>query len=502
MTLRSAAWIASAAVLAALSACTVGPDYKRPDVATPIVYKEVEGWKLSEPRDWADRGAWWSVYSDPLLDGLERQIEISNQNLRAAEAAFREASAVVRAARASYFPAVSLDASAQRAALGPRNGSSGSRAVSTGRTQNQYDLSTGASWIPDAWGRIRRTVESDEASAQASAADLASARLSAQATLATAYFQLRIDDEIKRLLDAAVDAYATSLEIARNRYAAGTAARSDVVSAEAQLETTRAQAIGVGVQRAQLEHSIAVLIGKPPAEFAIEPALLAIAIPAIPPGMPSTLLERRPDIAAAERRMAAANAQIGVAEAAFFPDLTLSASYGFSSSLLSSLVQASNRVWSIGPQLAVTLFDAGARTARVEGARATYDQTVAGYRQTVLTGFQQIEDALAALRILAQQAEVEERAVRAAREAEQLVLNQYKAGTVAYTSVLTAQTTALSSEQNALGTLQSRFAASVALIEALGGGWTTSELPTAEQSGRRSDSDPNAAKKLANDKPP
>jgi NodT family efflux transporter outer membrane factor (OMF) lipoprotein len=290
--------------------------------------------------------------------------------------------------------------------------------------------------------------------------------------------QLRSDDELKRLLDAAVAAYTISLEITRNRYSAGVAAESDIVQAQALLETTRAQAVGVGVQRAQFEHAIAILIGRPPAEFSIAPAPFTVFVPTVPTGVPSTLLERRPDIAAAERQMASANAQIGVAEAAYFPDLTLTASYGFTALSTANLFSASNKLWSLGAAVAETVFDGGARSAQVSANRAAYDQTVANYRQTVLTGFQQVEDQLAALRILEEQAAVQEGAVRAAREAERLVLNQYRAGTQAYTSVLTAQTTALTDEQTALTIAQNRLVASVSLIQALGGGWNASQLPT------------------------
>ncbi len=469
------------ATLAAVSACAVGPDYQRPEAATPATYKEIDGWKPSEPQDLVNRGPWWTIYDDPVLDGLARQIEISNQTLKAADAAFRQARAIVGEGRAGFFPTVTLDASGQRSGQGSGGGGTSSSGGSRGRVSNQFNLTAGASWELDVWGRIRRTVESDVAGAQASAADLAAARLSAQATLVTDYFQLRVDDELKRLLDDTVEAFARALQITQNRYAEGISARSDVASARAQLEQTRSQAINVGVQRAQLEHAIAVLIGKPPAEFAIAAVPLKTVVPVMPPGLPSTLLERRPDVAAAERRMQAANAQIGVAIAAYFPTLTLTGSYGFVSSALDNLLRASNAVWSVGPQLAGTLFDGGLRSAQVELARATYDQDVANYRQTVLAGFQQVEDELAALRILEQQAEVEDAAVQAAQEAERLIFNQYVAGTVAYTNVITAQTTALADRQNALTILENRLAASAILIEALGGGWSAPELPTREQ---------------------
>lgn len=471
----------------ALASCTVGPDYRRPSAPVPATYKEAEGWKVGQPQDGTERGAWWSIYQDPVLDGLERQIDVSNQTVKANEAAYREALAIVGEGYSGYFPTISLTGSGTRSSQGTGSFSTGSGLSSSGfsssgsRSISTVDLSASASWTLDLWGRIRRTVESDVASAQVSAADLANARLSLQGELATFYFELRTLDEQKRLLDAAVAAFTQSLQITRNQYAAGVASQADVVTAQTQLEQTRAQSIATGVQRAQFEHAIAVLIGKPPSEFSIALAPMPTAVPVVPTGLPSTLLERRPDIAAAERQMAATNAQIGIATAAYYPDLTLSGSYGFTSSGLAKLLRASNAFWSVGPTLAETLFDGGLRAAQVAAARATYDQTVATYRQTVLTAFQQVEDELAALRILADQAVVEANTVNLAREAVRLTLNQYLAGTVPYTSVITAQTTALNNEQTALGILQSRFLASVALIQALGGGWETTQLPTPTQ---------------------
>ena len=473
-----------------VSGCSVGPDYERPPAPVPANYRE-DGWKTAAPADALSRGDWWGIYDDPVLDGLEKQIDISNQTLKAAEAAYRQARAVVAEARAGYFPTLSLTGSGTRSGQGGRRGSTG---VSTtiggtnvvsgsrgGGSVSTVDLAADASWSVDLWGRIRRTVESDVASAQASAADLAAARLSAQAQLATLYFELRANDEQKRLFDASVEAFTQSLQIARNQYAAGVAAPTDVVTAETQLEQTRAQAIAVGVQRAQFEHAIATLIGKPASEFSLPPAPLAAAVPVTPPGLPSALLERRPDIAAAERLMASANAQIGVATAAFYPNLTLTGSYGFASSGLAKLFRASNSLWSVGGQLVETVFDAGLRSAQLDATKATYDQTVANYRQTVLTGFQQVEDELAALIILSQQAEVQANTVRLAREAERLTLNQYRQGTVAYTAVITQQTIRLNNEQTAVGIMQSRLIASVALVQTLGGGWTAAQLPTTEQ---------------------
>ena len=473
-----------AGVVAVLfSGCTVGPDYRRPDTPVPTQYKEA-GWKVGEPSDAIDRGAWWSVYSDPVLDGLERQIDISNQNLQAAEAAFRQAEWIVAQARAGFFPTATVNASAQRSRGGGAAGS-GTTPVGGGggggNISNFFSTSTAASWTPDLWGRVRRTVESNVASAQASAGDLASARLAAQGLLASDYLQLRVADELKRLLDAAASYYAESLRITRNQYQSGTADQSAVSQAEAQLESTQAQAIAVGVTRAQLEHAIAVLIGKPPAEFSIPPTEAMIAVPVIPAEMPSALLERRPDIAAAERLMASANAQIGVAVAAFYPTITLSADSGTSALTLNRLLVTSSRFWAFGSTLVETVFDAGARAAVVKEALAFFDQTIANYRQSVLTAFQQVEDQLAALRILAQETEVQDKAVAAAFEAARIINNQYLVGTVAYTSVIVADQTALGNAETAVNIRQSRLVASAALIQALGGGWDTSQLPSRER---------------------
>ena len=466
-----------------LAGCTVGPDYRRPSAPVPALYKEA-GWKVGEPLDAIDRGAWWSVYNDPVLDGLERQIDISNQNLQAAEAAFRQAEWIVAQARAGFFPTATVNASAQRSRGGGAAGS-GTTPVGGGggggNISNFFSTSTAASWTPDLWGRVRRTVESNVASAQASAGDLASARLAAQGLLASDYLQLRVADELKRLLDATAVAFAESLRITRNQYAAGIADQSAVAQAETQLRSTEAQAVAVGVTRAQLEHAIAVLIGRPPAELSIAPTDVVTEVPVIPVGLPSALLERRPDIAAVERLMAAANAQIGVAEAAFYPTITLSADYGAMALQIAKLFTDQARFWAFGSNLAETVFDAGARSAVVEEARAFFDQSIANYRQTVLTAFQQVEDQLAASRILAQQAEVEAAAVKSAREAERIINNQWLAGTVAYTSVVVAQTAALANEETALNIRQSRLVASAALIQALGGGWNTSQLPNRER---------------------
>jgi NodT family efflux transporter outer membrane factor (OMF) lipoprotein len=467
------------AVVALTSACTVGPDYQRPTAPIPVQYKEA-GWKVGEPLDAIDRGAWWSIYKDPVLDDLAKQIDISNQNLKAADAAFQQAEWIVAQARAAFFPTVDLNASAQRSRTG--GGSSSSTGFGrSGFTASSFNTSASASWVPDLWGKIRRTVEGDVASAQASSGDLASARLSAQGTLASDYLQLRVSDELKRLLEATASYYAESLRITRNQYQSGTADESAVSQAEAQLESTQAQAIAVGVTRAQLEHAIAVLVGKPPAEFSIPPTEATIAVPVIPAEMPSALLERRPDIAATERLMASANAQIGVALAAFYPNITLTGNYGTSALTLNRLLATSSRFWSFGSNLVQTVFDAGARNAQVEEALAILDQNVANYRQTVLTAFQQVEDQLAGLRILAQEAEVQDKAVTAAYEAARIINNQYQAGTVAYTSVIVADQTALADAVTAVNIRQSRLVASAALIQALGGGWDASQLPSRER---------------------
>jgi NodT family efflux transporter outer membrane factor (OMF) lipoprotein len=467
-----------AAGLSLLSACAVGPDYQRPDAPMTARYKEqpvadTGMWQPARPGSAADGGAWWSVFGDPVLDDLLAQVKISNQNVKAYEAAYRQAVAVADAARASFFPTLSLGASDTRAQTVSSSRLTGGSSVSTVATSASASVS--ASWAPDIWGKIRRTVEEQQASAEASAADLAAAELSAKGSLAADYFTLRYEDALKHLLQQTVEAYDRSLQITRNQYVSGTAARADVAQAEAQLASARAQLVATGVQRAQMEHAIAVLVGKVPAEFSIADNGLLPQPPQIPVGLPSALLERRPDIASDERKVASANAAIGVAVAAYFPSLTLSGSSGFSSSSLGSLLQASNNVWSVGPQLALTIFDAGAREAQVEEARAAYDQAVANYRQQVLSSFQGIEDQLASLKVLAQEAEVQNQAVAASEEAERLIFNQYKAGTVAYTSVVTAQATALSAKQSALSLAASRLSAAVTLIQDLGGGW---ERPT------------------------
>jgi len=450
------------ASLALLSACAVGPDYVKPPVDIPAAYKELpQEWKPATPRDDEARGEWWKIYNDPVLNALECQIDLSNQTLKIREASYRAALASVSETQASFFPTIALGGEAARTV---------SRRAPK-QNDTTYNVTASTAWELDLWGRIRRTLESDEASAEASAADLASARLSIQASVATNYFSLRLQDELKKLLDQTVKGQERSLKIADDQYKAGLVSKADVMTAKTQLESTKSQTVAVSLARAKLEHALATLVGKTPSTFSIPPEALVLEPPTIPVDIPSTLLERRPDIAAAERRMAAANANVGVKTAAFFPTLTLSGSYGYKNTVVDNLVQASRNLWTFGPALAETIFDAGARSARLNIAEADYDQTVATYRQTVLTSFQDVEDQLASQYILADQAKAEAAVVRSAQEAERLVLNQYRAGVVPYSSVVSAQTTTAAHEQSALTVRQNRLLASVSLIKALGGGW-------------------------------
>jgi len=460
---------ALAVPLALLAACAVGPDYERPAVETPAAFKE--GWKQAEPRDHEDRGKWWEAFNDPLLNRLQEQVDISNQNLARAQAQFRQALALVDSARAAMYPNLTGGVSATRSrASSTTVAQPSSVPVSRGVVTNR-NMPFNAAWEADLWGRLGRAVEANEAGAQASAADLQAARLSAQAQLAQNYFQLRALDAQQQLLEDTVAAYGKSLQLTQNRYAAGVVARADVVQAQTQLKSTQAQAIDIGVQRAQLEHAIALLVGKPASDFSISRAPLDAVPPPVPPALPSALLERRPDIAAAERRMAAANAQVGVAKGAFFPALTLSAGTGFQSASLADWLTLPSRFWSVGTAIALPLFDGGLRRAASDQAIAAYDANVAAYRQIVLTGFQEVEDNLAALRILEQEAGVQDEAVKAARQSVELTTNQYKAGTVGYLNVIAVQGATLSNERAAIDILNRRLAASVLLVKALGGGW-------------------------------
>ncbi len=380
-------------ILLMLSGCSVGPDYKRPDAPVPSSFKELAGWREALPRDQEIKTKWWEAFDDPVLNSFAEQVNVSNQSIALAESQYRQAQALVQLARASYFPTINAGAAYTHTLPGPS--SSGYSTV------DQHQVSLNATWEVDLWGKVRRQVESSTATAEASFADFQAMRLSMQAELALNYFQLRILDAQKKNLEEAAAAYGKALELTQNRYNAGVAAKADVAAAQTQLKTTQAQAIDVGVQRAQLEHAVAILIGKPPADFSLPPVTFAVPQIKIPVGIPSDLLERRPDIASAERKMAAANAQIGVAKAAYYPDITLSGSLGYQSAELVNLFTSPSFFWAIGPMaLAETIFDAGARIAQTKQAIAAYDGTVAFYRQTVLTGFQDVEDNLAALRIL------------------------------------------------------------------------------------------------------
>jgi len=495
MIFRAARALAIGTICVLVAACALGPDYRKPDLAVPAAYKENVDWKPATPGDALQRGAWWEVFGDPLLDDLEKQVDVSNQSLKQAEAQYRQAAALVSGARANFFPTVGVSFSAQRAGRygsgsvvsggtvigGSTTGSSGSS-----HPTDTYSLPFTASWEPDLWGRVRRTVEGDVATAQASAATLESTRLSLQAELATTYFQLRVVDEQKRLLDDTVAAYQRALQLTQNQYNVGVVARADVVQAETQLKQAQVQAIDLGISRAQFEHAIALLIGKTPADFSLAAQPLKASPPGIPVELPATLLERRPDVAIAERQAAAANAQIGVAETAFFPNLTLSATAGFQSSTLSNLLTAPSRFWSLGPQLAETIFSGGAREAQVAQARAGFDAAAANYRQVALAAFQNVEDNLAALRILEAEAAAQADALKSAETSLAIALNQYRAGTVSYLNVVTAQTTAYSNERNAISILGNRLTDSVALIKALGGGWDAAQLPAAGDIDRHS----------------
>jgi NodT family efflux transporter outer membrane factor (OMF) lipoprotein len=474
-----------AAMLSGLSACAVGPDYQRPESAAPAAFKEVAGWKPAQPQAEINRGEWWVVYGDSTLNDLIAELNAGNQDIRAAEARYRQARALVQSARAGFLPTVSASAAVTR---GSSSTSSSQRSAltgnaATGNSSGQIDYertaALDASWELDVWGRVRRNVEASGATAAASAADLASTQLSAQSELAINYFQLRILDARQALFDRTVAAYDRSRLVSKNRYEVGVVSRADVVQAETQLRSAQADALDNRLQRAQLEHAIAVLLGKAPADFSLQAMPLADSgatlaeqsLPVIPPALPSTLLERRPDIAAAEQRVIAANAEIGLAQAAYFPTISLDATGGYRSSSAADWLTVPNRFWSVGPSLLLTLFDGGARSAEKRRAEAVYDETVATYRQAVLTGFQEVEDNLAALSWLEQQAQQQDAAVQAARESVDIVLNQYKAGKVGYLDVINVQTIAFSNERTALQILGQRYSASVALIKALGGNW-------------------------------
>ncbi|WP_414158117.1 efflux transporter outer membrane subunit [Pseudomonas sp. BNK-45] len=465
--------------VALLSACAIGPDYQRPQVAEPVQYKEAQGWRQANPSDALARGAWWELYGDAQLNGLIERLNRSNQSVAQSEAQYRQAQALVRSSRGAFFPSVDLSVGKTRASQGTGSSSSGLSSSSSG-IRDTYNTQLGVSWEADVWGKLRRGLEANQASAEASFADLAAMRLSQQSELVQNYLQLRVIDEQKRLLEATVAAYQRSLTMTQNQYQAGVSGKDAVAQAQTQLKSAQADLIDLIWQRAQFENAIAVLMGVPPAEFNLAETPRIPLLPQVPLAVPSQLLERRPDIASAERSVMAANANIGVAKAAYYPDLTLSLAGGYSSSTYADWISLPNRFWSVGPKLAMTLFDGGQRSAEVDRTQAAYDQTVAKYRQTVLDGFREVENYMIQLKVLEDEAGVRQQALDSAREALRLTENQYKAGLIGYLDVVTSQTTALSNERSVLSLLQSRLIASVQLIAALGGGWD-GQLQVGEQ---------------------
>jgi len=458
-----------------VAGCTVGPKYQRPAAEVPPAYKEVGDWKPAQPNDQNLGTNWWEIFQDPQLNALEAQVNVSNQNLKAAEAQYTQARAILRYSRADYFPTITTNPSANR--IKTSSNRSPRSPVFNGITYSDIAIPFELSYQVDVWGRVRRTVESYRDQAQASAADLATVNLSMHTQLALFYFQARLLDAEEQLLNSTVTQYEQALELIESRFEGGIDSELQVQQARTQLETTRAQAIDVGVARAQYEHAVAVLMGKPPASFNLAPLPLTMPPPPIPAGLPSELLERRSDIAAAERRMAAANAQIGVAKAAYYPLVNLAAIGGFESGFPSTLISGPSVIWSAGPSAVFTLFDVGRRRAASDEAIAFYDQSVANYRQTVLTGFQQVEDNVAALRILEHEAQVQDKAVIAAQKYLELAWTRYKGGVTSYLEVTTAQSAALSDELTAVNILGRRMVDAVTLVQALGGGWDRSALP-------------------------
>ena len=453
----------------ALSGCAIGPTYHRPDAPVEQHFTASDGWTPATPADAVTKGAWWSVYNDAVLDGLEQKVAINNQNVAAAEAVVRQTQATVSEDRAALWPTLGLTFGASRAGGGPNT-------TGTTTSGNRFSAGLDAEWSLDIWGKVRREIEQAKANTDASKADLANAVLSAQATLAIAYFDLRAAEAEQQMLQTTVDNDTKALNLTQNQYKAGVAQRSDVLQAQSQLATTQASLADLTLTRGQYLHAIAVLIGTTPDQVDVATGPLATVVPVVPTGMPSQLLQRRPDIASSERAVAAANAAVGIAETAFFPTLNLSATDTGSASTLSKLFSAHNSTWSIGADVADTLLEFGARSAAVKGARAGYDQAVAKYRETVLEAFQGTEDNLLALRVLEGEQGLREQAEQEARQAEQIELNNYKAGTVAYSSVITTQNATLTAMISTLNVRKSRLEASVTLIEDLGGGWDDGDL--------------------------
>ncbi len=469
------ATMTATALGASLAGCMVGPNYQRPDAPITPTFKEAAGWTPSHPVDALDKGAWWSMYNDPDLDRLEAQVATANQTVKQYEAVYREAHDIVAEARSTLFPTVTAVGHAERSKAGSTTSSSG--VTTSSPPSNSFEAALEATWVPDLWGKVRRTIESDKALAQASAADLANAELAAQASLAEDYFQLRTLDEEKRLLTDTVDGYQKLVKLTQDQVREGTQPQSAILTAQTQLYGAQAQLIAVGVARSQMEHAVAVLTGVSPAALTIAPKAYVRDVPTPPLTVPSTLLERRPDIAAAERRMASGNALIGVAVSAYYPDVTLSGDVGTSASSIGRLFSASSTLWSLGADATETLLDFGQRQAQVRASKAVYDEDVAVYRQTVLTAFQGIEDQLAALRIYQQQEEVLLLTEQAAKQTVKIDLQEYREGTIDYTTVISAQATQLQASINVLTVIQNRLNASVLLVENLGGGWTAADLP-------------------------
>lgn len=468
-----------------LGSCMMGPNYHRPAPIISTRFKELKpitGWQTANPDAAAlSKGEWWTLYNDPVLNSLEEQIDISNQNLKQAEANYRYARALIDQTRAAFFPTLNLGTNFNRQGNGggARSiGNGGNINYSKGSTQNTYALQTAASWDLDLWGKIRRNTESQVAAAQASAADLANARLSYQSQLAQTYFNLRYQDSLIDLLQKNVNAYEQSLRVTQNQHNAGIIDPTALLQARTQLQQTKAQLTAASIARAQYEHAIATLIGKPPADLTIPHGKLSNTVPQIPVDVPSTLLQRRPDIASAERAMQQQNAQIGAAVAAFFPDITLSANLSYSGNPIGSLVQVANRIWSLGAAASENLFDGGVRSAMVKQAEAQYDAAVAQYRQTVLTALQSVEDQLSNLRILAEQKQQQDEAVKLSNQSVKVAFDQFMSGTQDYTTVVTQQVTSLNNQQTALNIQQQQMVDSVLLIQNLGGGWDNKRLPT------------------------
>lgn len=462
--------LAPALSVALLSGCAIGPDYQRPQTAAPLEYKQAAGWTQANPSDSLARGAWWELYGDQQLNGLVEKLNSSNQTIAQSEAQFRQAQALVRSARGAFLPSADLSVGKTRSSQGTGSSNSSLTSSSSG-IRDTLNAQVGVSWEADVWGKLRRGLEANEASAEASLADLAAMRLSQQSELVQNYLQLRVIDEQKRLLEATVEAYQRSLKMSENQYRAGISGKDAVAQAQTQLRNTQASLIDLIWQRAQFENAIAVLTGQAPAGFNLAQINNVPKLPQIPVSLPSQLLERRPDIASAERSVIAANANIGVAKAAYYPDFSLSLSGGYSSSQYQDWISVPNRFWSVGPKISLPLFDGGQRSAEVDRNEAMYDQTVAKYRQTVLDGLREVENYMVQLKVLGDESVVQEQALASARESLRLTSNQYKAGLIAYLDVVSVQTTALSTERSVLNLLQSRLIASVKLIAALGGGW-------------------------------